>query len=67
MYPGQEFLPRAPDPNEIVFDPPQNNDIEMNDHDAPQQHHHQQNHPPNENNGVPFVDNENNDIHQLIH
>ncbi len=32
MFPNEEFLPRAPDPNEIVLDVPQeNNDIEMNE------------------------------------
>ncbi len=32
MFPNEEFLRRAPDPNEIVLDVPQeNNDIEMNE------------------------------------
>ena len=29
MFPNEEFLPRAPDPNEIIFDGHPNNDIEM--------------------------------------
>jgi hypothetical protein len=32
MFPNEDFLPRAHDPNEIVLDVPQeNNDIEMNE------------------------------------
>ena len=48
MFPNEEFLPRAPDPNEIVFDVPQeNNDIEMNE--------------PNNEMIAPVVNNEQND------
>lgn len=29
MFPNEEFLPRAPDSNEIIFEEQPNNDIEM--------------------------------------
>jgi hypothetical protein len=32
MFPNEEFLQRAPDPNEVILDVPQeNNGIEMNE------------------------------------
>jgi hypothetical protein len=48
MFQNEEFLRRAPDPNEIVFDVPQENiDIEMNE--------------PNNEMIAPVVNNEQND------
>ncbi len=48
MFSNEEFLRRAPDPNEIVLDVPQeNNDIEMNE--------------PNNEMIAPDVNNEQND------